>query len=342
MNNFSLILTFTKSIYPLLNSGLSIIQSLETAANVSPNISEVCNGIKLNLMEGMKFHEALDKCKSIKFPSLYKMFIKTGERSGNINKVLEKLIRYLETKKTQKQKIIQSLFYPILVCVMTVVLCFFVSFYIYPKFTLILQELNTADTKLTKTITSLSKNTKSLTALFAFFTSLTISLHVACKFSKSFKLFIDKLFLCIPLFGNYIKVSCTKDFAFIMELLLSSGMQIVESLEEAKSAVSNTFYAYEIFELQQNIMQGMNINDAASCLKSFPPHVVTYLMIGERTGNLRNSFNQLCIYYEKQNEHQTQNFMIVMEPLFILISGIVLIFFVINFILPIFSVLGGI
>ena len=159
--------------------------------------------------------------------------------------------------------------------------------------------------------------------------------------SDKIRLHEDRIILKLPFAGKLVSTYSTRDFAFAMELLTASGVPLVKSLQHAANVVQNSWYTEGIHDLCTRISEGQSFSEASREITVFPDYVVTWFIIGEKTGSIHSVFEQLHNYYENENDAEFGTVLAVAEPVFILIAGIILFTFVCQFVLPIFSILGG-
>ena len=335
------ILSFTKTISSLLAAGLTVQEALDICGSADKKTTYVCAYIKEKLYEGVPLHSAMESVPALKFPPLYSALIKIGEESGSVAAVFAKLAQYLEKKKDIRRKVLQTLLYPLLVCILTGAVSIFIAVFIFPRLRDILAAFSagtgTLDKKLEGFRTGMFFSVLLLSVVAA-----AVALAVVLR-SKSgrIKLQEDRIILRLPFIGKLMTTYCTRDFSFAMELLTANGVPLVRSLQNAGGVVQNSWYAEGIYRLCSSISEGTPFSEASKEISVFPEYVVTWFIIGEKTGNIHSVFEQLHRYYENENDAALGTVLAAAEPLFILIAGSVLFIFVCQFVLPVFSILGG-
>lgn len=335
------ILIFTKTMAALLHSGVTLQESLQICGSAERKIKPLCDDLSRQLYEGIPLHKAIFSTKYANFSNIYIALLKIGEQSGSVEIVFLKLTQYLEKKRDMSRKIKQALLYPALVCFMTVAVCVFIIIYIFPKLREIILAFSTSTEVLEQKLASISFGMVTTAILLIAIFIFIFVLIILRKNSKEALLFEDRLILSLPLIGKAMKTYCTRDFTFSMELLTASGVSLVQALTESESVVQNSWYSHEIIRLKDEISEGVSFASAASHYHVFPPYIVTWFVIGEKTGNVHSVFEQLHRYYDNENDTMINGIISATEPLFILLAGGLLFLLVFQFVLPIFSILGG-
>jgi type II secretory pathway component PulF len=335
------ILSFTKSMSALLSAGLTVPEALSVCGTADKKTAYVCAYIRERLYEGIPLHSAMESVPSLRFPPLYSALIKIGEESGSVAAVFAKLAQYIERKKNMRRKILQTLLYPLLVCFLTGAVSIFIAVFIFPRLRDILEAFSAGTGTLDKKLEGFRTSMSVSMLLLLTVTAAVVLAAVLHSKSGRIKLHEDRIILKLPFVGKLVTTYCTRDFSFAMELLTASGVPLVKSLRNAGSVVQNSWYAEGIYRLCGRISEGKSFSEASQGSSIFPEYVVTWFIIGEKTGNIHSVFEQLHSYYENENDAELGTVLAAAEPLFILIAGSVLFFFVCQFVLPVFSILGG-
>ena len=333
------LLTFTQNLSNLLNSGMNVRQSLVLCSQISSENKNFCTKILQNLDEGKTLAESF-LLSEANLSNFYMNFIELGQESGKIGIVFQKLSEYLVQSKKNREKILQSLFYPILVLVTTFAILLFALFYVYPKFSIVLNEFSLANSNFFE---SGVKAKRSLISFCIFFVAIFLLIFVAKFYSaknENFKLLLDFAKLKIPFLKNFILCKNLKDLSFSLSLLCQNGIVFVQAFDLAKNSVSNLFLKNEINGFIQELKKGLSVEDALKVTKVFPKYFCEMLKLAQKTGKTRECFSQMENFYVFETD-KTVNFLSTSaESFFILISGLFVLFFVLKFVLPIFSTLG--
>lgn len=337
------VLTFTETIAALLHSGLSIQDSLEICAeiSVSKQCLQLCRQLQSILLTGQPFYKALSVYKD-SFSPLYISLVQLGEKTGSVSSVFERLNAYLHRKKEAKGKIIQALIYPITVTITAFAVSIFVILFVFPRIQDIFTAFTAGDAQAAESIHGMYNTMIALGIFFIVFIIFVIFFIILYKKNETIAYVFDRTFLYIPLIGKIIKSVCTNDFAFAMELLVGAGIPLVQSLRQASYLIFNREYKKAVERVADSVFCGESLTVAFRAEKVFPSYIVQWIGVGEKTGQPASVFKQIHMYFEKENNHLISMTLSTAEPLFILVAGFILLFLVVQFVLPIFSLLGGI
>lgn len=335
------IIAFTENIYSLISSGLSLTDSLRICVDIDTNKDnkKVYKTAYEKILQGDTFSSCLQDYPK-DFPSLYIAMIKTGEKSGDITKVLERLVLYLKQKKETGQKIKASLSYPLIVLITSFIVIGVIIFYVLPKLQVIFESFEDSSYQITNSI----RDIKGFLFVLLVVGIILIACFLGCvilhKKNEAAAFKLDKMLFYIPFIKDYVKISNTSEFAFTMQLMCSSGFQLTEGLCQAEQVVTNRFYKKQIKELRQDIINGKLFSDSLNNKTVFPGYLKTWLSIGENTGSVEKVFTQVYDYYQKESSRLITKIVTNCEPIFILITGLFILFIISKFVLPIFSILG--
>lgn len=336
-----LLLSFTENISALVRSGLTIIDSINVIRKIDDckQNNELCSLLIDELNNGESLSSALGIVSS-DFNGLYKSLIWIGEKTGNINIVLSKLCDYLTKKREMKEKIKSSLTYPVIVFCTAIIVILVILFFVFPKLSSVFEVLSEGN----KNFILVTSNMKRMSVIFLILTSILlvgfISVYYLYRKNKRIKLKIDFIKFQIPLISFYEKFTCIYDFSFSMKILCSSGIQIVNALEQSSEVVRNEYFKKEILEVKNDVSEGMTFSESLKSKSVFPKYFTVWIGIGETTGNIVQVFNQIYDYYESRNNYYLKQFSTNSESAFILLTGIVVFVMVVQFVLPLFKMLG--
>lgn len=325
----------------LVHSGMSIIDSLSVTKEIDDckQNEELCSHLIEELNNGDLLSNALDKI-SPDFNGLYKSLIRIGERTGNTDIVFGKLCDYLMQKREMKEKIRASLTYPIIVFCTAIAVIFIILFFVFPKLSSFFEVLSEGS----KNFVLITSNMKRNTYVFMIISSIILMgigiVFYLYKNNSAVKMKIDFLKFHIPLLSFYEKFICIYDFSFSMKILCGSGIQIVDALIQSSEVVKNDFFRREIYEVREDISGGMSFTESLKGKKVFPKYFIAWMGIGETTGNIVQIFDQIYNYYESRSKYYLKQFSTNAESVFILLTGIIVFVMVMQFVLPIFKMLG--
>lgn len=326
------LLTFTKSVYYLLNGKISLIDTLMI---VSQNYkSEMKNKIlktKAQIEQGVPLTKAFYK---IVQEREFLEMIKIGEQTGNLELAFKNLYQKYEFNQKIKKDIIGLSIYPVTVIVTAVVIVAILLKFVVPKFVSIYSDIGQDLPKITKTVINMSKIFDKY--WIAFFGVMVFIYFLFFYFKKKNEEDFEKFFLKLRIIGKMYKDICVLNFTRNMYSLTNTNISFVKSLEMCSNSKSNVLNK-ELKKIISKIEKGESIQKSFKNTTFFDAEYRSFLTIGERTGKMEISFFNLNeIYYERVNE-KIKWFLKMFEPFSIIFIGILIGGIIFSVMLPIFK-----
>lgn len=326
------LLTFTKSVYYLLNGKISLIDTLTI---VSQNYkSEMRNKIlktKAQIEQGVPLTKAFYK---IVQEREFLEMIKIGEQTGNLELVFKNLYQKYEFNQKIKKDIIGLSIYPVTVIVTAVIIVAILLKFVVPKFVSIYSDIGQDLPKITKTVINMSKIFDKY--WIAFFGAMVFIYFLFFYFKKKNEEDFEKFFLKLRIIGKMYKDICVLNFTRNMYSLTNTNISFVKSLEMCSNSKSNVLNK-ELKKIISKIEKGESIQKSFKNTTFFDAEYRSFLTIGERTGKMEISFFNLNeIYYERVNE-KIKWFLKMFEPFSIIFIGILIGGIIFSVMLPIFK-----
>lgn len=326
------LLTFTKSVYYLLNGKISLIDTLTI---VSQNYkSEMKNKIlktKAQIEQGVPLTKAFYK---IVQEREFLEMIKIGEQTGNLELVFKNLYQKYEFNQKIKKDIIGLSIYPVTVIITAVIIVAILLKFVVPKFVSIYSDIGQDLPKITKTVINMSKIFDKY--WIAFFGVMVFIYFLFFYFKKKNEEDFEKFFLKLRIIGKMYKDICVLNFTRNMYSLTNTNISFVKSLEMCSNSKSNVLNK-ELKKIISKIEKGESIQKSFKNTTFFDAEYRSFLTIGERTGKMEISFFNLNeIYYERVNE-KIKWFLKMFEPFSIIFIGILIGGIIFSVMLPIFK-----
>lgn len=326
------LLTFTKSVYYLLNGKISLIDTLTI---VSQNYkSEMKNKIlktKAQIEQGVPLTKAFYK---IVQEREFLEMIKIGEQTGNLELVFKNLYQKYEFNQKIKKDIIGLSIYPVTVIVTAVIIVAILLKFVVPKFVSIYSDIGQDLPKITKTVINMSKIFDKYWIVF--FGAMVFIYFLFFYFKKKNEEDFEKFFLKLRIIGKMYKDICVLNFTRNMYSLTNTNISFVKSLEMCSNSKSNVLNK-ELKKIISKIEKGESIQKSFKNTTFFDVEYRSFLTIGERTGKMEISFFNLNeIYYERVNE-KIKWFLKMFEPFSIIFIGILIGGIIFSVMLPIFK-----
>ena len=335
------VLMFSKQFATMVKAGLPILQVLSMLRDQieSPAMKDVIEDIRKSLEGGVTLSKCFEKYPDL-FDNIYVNLIKAGEASGKLDVFLLKIVDSLEKKEKIKKKIKGALMYPSIMFTVAITVSAFMLVKVVPVFAKMYDGMGIELPAATATIMAMSDFLRGnggkilLLSLITFY----FSFKYLTKKSEKFRYAWHKRVLKLPIFGDMILKSMLARVSLIMGNLSAAGVNLLESLEIAKS-VSNNMVVLESLE---NVKKGVFSGDTLTKLflkdPLFPPTFGQLISVGEQTGQLDEMFNSVAKYYEEEFDTVVDNLSALIEPIMIVFMGIMIGGLMIAMYSPIFNV----
>ena len=339
-----LLLEFTQTMHLLLESGLTVKDAFTVCRDVfdKGEPSLFVSILKARIDRGESLHEALSSVNR-RLPPLFIGLVRIGEKIGTLDRIFGQLFHYLDTRKRMREKIINSLMYPVMVLSAAVSGIVFVFLFIVPKVIDIFSQVgNEGSDQITKAISGMKNMVITIPILIIITGILIFCFLILRKRKDSISVKIDSMTLSLPFIGKFLLNNEILNIMFSLEVMSESGITIEEALFEAKDVVVNNAVKAELQEVRELVLKGESLSRAILVQKNLPDRIGRWMGIGERTGKTGEVFGQLKIYYQGEVDRFINRFMNIVEPALILLVGAIMILMVVTFIIPIFNLFGTI
>ena len=317
------IVLFSRQASIMFKSNVPIVETFKAIAEQTRK--SVFKEKILKLGEEIEGGTSLSKTLSI-YPKLFSPFyinmVKSGEASGKLSDVFIYLADYLEREQNFRSKITGAMVYPIFVLIVFVAVVAIIMVYVIPQLTEVLEGTGQELPAITKVVVAMSNFLKEkwwLVLLIIFV--LAIALFQFSR-SKQGKKFFDWNLLRVPLLGSFLKKLYLARFALNLSTLISGGLPIAQALEITGEVVGNDRYKKIIFETMDKVKRGDPIS---SVLEQYPnlifPLFYQMVTVGEKTGTLDSSLKNVVVFFQNDVDRGLDNFVRLLEPIFIVLLG---------------------
>jgi type IV pilus assembly protein PilC len=334
------LLEFNRLLSLLLSSKIPVAKSLELIIDQTKNdnLKTVLESILKSIKAGNTLAVSFARYPTV-FSDLYISQLKVGEETGALPEILLEFTSYQERFYDLQRKIMVALRYPLFVLTVAFCTVLFMLLFLIPSFESLFKSSKFELPALTKNLMAISTFIKDhymlLSALIAIigFTGVTLFKN------KQFKAqYLDKLVLRIPyISGLYLKNLLAR-FSLTMGILLRNKVSLLESLTIAKTISDNSLYRKEMEEIRKRLLKGENFTSYLSKSKFFDPTFSQLLSVGEESAEMDKVFTLLYEYYDKEFGNTLENFSSLLEPMLIMVIGIIVSFVLIAMYLPMFEI----
>ena len=330
---------FTRQLSIMINAGIPIIRGLDVIVNgikKNDNLKAIISNIRSVVESGQSLSEALQQHPKY-FDKLYVSLIKTGEYSGTLDTMLDKIALQREHREKIIKKVKKALTYPIAVLGVAILVSFILLVYAVPAFS----KIFLASGNPLPAVTRITVNTSDFVQLYwIHLVAIIASIIALFKYAKRYSIFnkkIDLYLLKIPIIGVIITKSSFARFAQTMQITVSSGMHLVDALDSVATATGNWKYEKATLEMKKHITEGNSIFEAAQKTNAFPELMLQMLAIGEESGSLEIMLANLAEIYNDEVDLMVSSLSSLLEPFIMIILGGLVGFLVISMYLPMFQ-----
>jgi len=335
---------FARNLGVMIKAGLSLSRSIGILERQTQNkkFKKIINSIGEDIKKGSSLNEGLKKHPKV-FSSLFISMVKAGEESGGLTESLKTVSDQLEKSYTIQKKIRGALIYPAVIISAMIIVGILMLTFVVPTLTATFTELGVELPATTRVVIAVSDFLSgniflSIGIIFLFFISL--SLFANTKIGKrSFHFLV----LRIPVIGELIKKTNSARTARTLSSLIKSGVPIVEALGITEEVLQNSYYKEVVAGAKKSIQKGTPLFESFEKAETLYPVLVGEMMeVGEETGKLTDMLLEVALFYESEVESATKNMTAIIEPFLMIIVGIVVGFFAISMITPMYSMLDSI
>ena len=336
------ILIFCKQFATMLRAGLPVLNTLNMLdeQTKAPNMKKIIVTIRKDLEAG----NALSKCFSNHpkiFDTVVVNLIKAGEASGKLDTFLQKIVISLEKREKIKSQIKSALFYPGVLLSVAILVTIFMLIKVVPVFVKMYEGMGVDVPGSTAAIMAASDFMRSASGggltLVIFIVSI-IGLRYLIKTNYKIRKGWHQFTLKIPVFGNLIQKSILAKVSLVMGNLSQAGVDLLESIDIAKSVTSNTVVIEALENVKKGVFSGETLTKLFAKEKIFPTTFSQLISVGEQTGSLDEMFGSVASYYEEEFDTAVANLASLIEPIMIVFMGITIGGLMIAMYAPIFNV----
>jgi type IV pilus assembly protein PilC len=334
-------LVFNQQFLTLIRAGLPILSSIELLARRQklPHFRAQLEDVATRVKNGESISESFEAQGG--FPVVYTTTLLAGERSGNLEEVLQRYLDFQRVSLTFRKKLTASLIYPAVLVVMVIGLFIFLITFVVPRFAELYEQLGTKLPAITTFLLALGQNAQQYGLYFGAAVALAIFLLYRWVKTDSGATLVDKVRIGLPLIGNVWLKYQVGLFARTLSTLLKGGLPLVPSLETAARAIDSKQISNAVFSSVETVREGKGLAASLEATKVFPELAVEMIEVGESTGALPQMLNSVAEFFEEDVQTSLTAAMSLIEPIILIVMGIVVVTILISLYLPIFQMGAG-
>jgi type IV pilus assembly protein PilC len=333
-------LLFNQEMIALLKAGIPMIRALEIIIQ-NTRISllrEIISKAAANIRNGMQISEAFSSAQ-IPFHKIYKASLLAGEKSGHLEQILEKFNIYLSKLTNLRRKIVGSLTYPIILLLFMIAMVLVISIFVVPKFATFFENLDAPLPPVTLLFIALTQYLRENIVLF---TALVIIAFMVIKLVEHYNprvIIIDQVKIKMPFISRVMHENAIAVFARTLAILISGGIPVPDAAEIAVETFANKYYYSKIRAVPEKIRQGNLLSEVLDEIAIIPRILVEMVRVGETSGNLMAVLDESAEYYERSIDNKINTLISLIEPVIIIVMGMVIAMMLVSIYLPIFSII---
>ncbi len=337
------VILFTRQLSSMLDSGLTLIKSLEILKEQlgSSAMLEIIGDIISEIEEGKNLSHGLSKYPDV-FSQVYISIVKSAEASGLLDQALLRMAENLEKQAKLRNTIKAALTYPVIVITLMIGVVFVMMTVVIPQLTTLYESLDVELPLPTKIVIGLSSFMVTFWPFIIVGVCLSIFLFHRWHKTEVGMMIMDNFTLKIPIFGNLIRKVLLTEFARTLSLLIGSGTLVVDALMQTSNTLGNIHYKNAVEDVAKKVENGITIGDGLSTYVLFPALLVQLTKIGEQTGKLDETLLKASEYFEDEADQIVKTLTTALEPFIIVTLGIGVAFLMIAVITPIYSLVSSI
>jgi general secretion pathway protein F/type IV pilus assembly protein PilC len=329
------------SIY--LNSGISLLNAIKLINQRYKNnkkLKPFFQTIITFLDEGKNFHTALQLQKIVILPEFYLHSIRISEDGGILQSVLKELSLFLQEQYKINKQISLALVYPVFILSVAIFMVGFMLGFIVPKLTSIFEQYDQSLPTITTFVVDAGNFvSNNYILLFVTISAFILFVKILLKKSSSFKYIVDKFLLKLPFFGNLIELGELSRFSYMNSILINSGVPTVQAFKLGANIIKNSVIKKLFIDASSKVVEGEKLSKILDNAKSYKIDIafIQAVAIGEETSKLSIILQNLSKLYHQKNKDKITLLLSLLEPIFMLVVGLIIGVIVVAMLLPIFS-----
>lgn len=330
---------FTRQLATMMASGVPIIQAFDIIAEgtENPNFQKLINEIKVDIAAGNTLADSLRQHPKY-FDDLFCNLVESGEQSGRLESLLDRIATYKEKTEALKAKIKKALTYPIAVIIVAVIVTAILLLKVVPQFKEVFANFGAELPAFTTMVINLSEWLQAWWfVILILFIVVGYAYSKAHLKSKKFRDGEDRLLLKVPIVGDIIYKAAVARYARTLSTTFAAGVPLVDALDSVAGAAGNVVFYNAVMQIKEDVSAGSQLNFSMRTTNVFPSLAVQMAGIGEESGNLDGMLDKVAEYYEGEVDNAVDNLTTLLEPMVMVVLGVLVGGLIIAMYLPIFQ-----
>jgi len=330
---------FTRQMATMMKAGVPLVQAFEIVSDglENPAMKEVILKLKADVESGNNFAGALRQHPRL-FDDLYCSLIESGEASGSLETMLDRVALYKEKTEALKQKIKKAVKYPIAVICVAVIVTGILLVKVVPTFQELFEGFGAELPGFTQFVIGISEGLQAnFLAILFVIAAVIIGFTEARKRSQGFKDAVDRALLKLPIIGPITHKATVARFSRTLSTTFAAGVPLIEALDACAGATGNVVYRKAVLQVKEDVATGQQLQFAMRSTGVFPAMALQMTAIGEESGALDAMLGKVATYYEDEVDNLVDGLTSMLEPMIMAILGVLIGGLIIAMYLPIFQ-----
>ncbi len=330
---------FTRQMATMMKAGVPLVQSFDIVADGvdKAKLADLIRAIRTDVSAGNSFASAISKHPDY-FDELFVNLVDSGEQSGALEAMLERIATYKEKTESLKAKVRKAMTYPIAVLVVAFIVAGILLVKVVPQFEQVFAGFGAELPAFTQMVIGFSEFAQAywLPILIGII-AVGFIFSEAHKRSEGLREWLDRVILKMPVAGEIVEKSAVARYARTLSTTFAAGVPLVDALNSVAGSTGNSVYVDAVHRIRDDVSTGQQLNFSMRSTGVFPNMVNQMVAIGEEAGALDDMLDKSATYYEEQVDNAVDNLTSLMEPIIMSVLGILVGGLIIAMYLPIFQ-----
>jgi general secretion pathway protein F len=329
----------TRQLATLVKAGLPLEEALLAVSEHTekPRLKSIVLGVRAKVLQGHTLAAGLDDFPHA-FPTVYRATVMAGEQAGQLDAVLDRLADYTESRHGLRQKVTQAMVYPILLTVIATFIITVMLIFVVPKVVGVFETTGQELPLMTRVLIAISSFVQNWWFLLLAAVAAAIFMVTRALKQEHIRRRVHHWLLRAPIFGRVTRGLNTARFTRTLSILTASGVPALEALRISASVIANLPMRSAVEEAAVRVREGGAIGRSLSLSKLFPAMSIHLISSGEASGELDSMLERAANHQEREMDSLLATMLSVLEPLLIVVMGLVVLAIVMAILLPIFQI----
>ena len=330
-------LVFNQELATLLKAGMPLVQSLDMLRRQTTNavFRAVLDAVHEQVRAGTALSDAFGEHGDL-FPRVYTASLVAGERSGSLDAMLRRYVAYEKVIDGVKRRTISALIYPVILVALALGLVMIIVLRVVPAFSDFYASFGAELPLTTRIIVAISNFVLGQFPLLISVLAIVVALVITWFRQPGQRVRLDRALLSVPFIGQSFRKFATAQLARTLGTLLGGGIPLVSALDVSARSINSRYMAQELEAVTQRVREGQSLAASLTAREILPDIAIKMVEVGESTGALQDMLVSLADFYDEEIETEVSRFVTVIEPLILVVMGVVIAGLVLALYMPLF------